>query len=170
MGGSLGGARVGWWGVACGPGRAQAAGGWVEGHPPTPPTHPTHLTHPTHPPHPSAPPTHTQILGALDNTGALTETGRHMVEFPLEPALAKMLLAGAAMGCGAEVLTIVSVLSVPTVFFRPPDRADESDAAREKFFVPESDHLTMLHVYNQWKANGYRWGGESSGGRGSGAS
>ncbi len=39
---------------------------------------------------------------------------------------------------------------------RPPDRAEESDAAREKFFVPESDHLTLLHVYNQWKNNGYR--------------
>jgi HrpA-like RNA helicase len=36
-----------------------------------------------------------QVLGALDNTGALTAGGRHMVEFPLEPALAKLLLAGA---------------------------------------------------------------------------
>ena len=67
-----------------------------------------------------------QILGALDNTGELTKDGRHMVEFPLEPALAKMLLAGAAMGCGNEILTIVSMLSVPSVFFRPPDRAEES--------------------------------------------
>ena len=56
----------------------------------------------------------------------------------------------------AQVLTIVSMLSVPSVFFRPPDRAEESDAAREKFFVPESDHLTLLHVYQQWKNNGYR--------------
>jgi hypothetical protein len=40
---------------------------------------------------------------------------------------------------------------VPSVFFRPPDRADESDAAREKFMVPESDHLTCLHVFQQWK-------------------
>jgi HrpA-like RNA helicase len=39
---------------------------------------------------------------------------------------------------------------------RPPDRAEQSDAAREKFFVPESDHLTLLHVYQQWKSNGYR--------------
>ena len=56
----------------------------------------------------------------------------------------------------AQVLTIVSMLSVPSVFFRPPDRAEESDAAREKFFIPESDHLTLLHVYQQWKNNGYR--------------
>ena len=47
-----------------------------------------------------------------------------MVEFPLDPPLAKMLLVGATMGCGAEVLTIVSMLSVPSVFFRPPDRAE----------------------------------------------
>jgi pre-mRNA-splicing factor ATP-dependent RNA helicase DHX38/PRP16 len=96
------------------------------------------------------------ILGALDNTGALTNLGRKMVEFPLDPPLAKMLLIGEEMGCSNEVLTIVSMLSVPSVFFRPPDRAEESDAAREKFFVPESDHLTLLHVYQQWKSHGYR--------------
>ncbi len=79
-----------------------------------------------------------------------------MVEFPLDPPLAKMLLEGSKMGCADEVLTIVSMLSVPSAFFRPPDRAEESDAAREKFFVPESDHLTMLNVYQQWKKNGYR--------------
>ena len=39
------------------------------------------------------------------------------------------------------------MLSVPSVFFRPKDREEESDAAREKFFVPESDHLTLLNVY-----------------------
>jgi pre-mRNA-splicing factor ATP-dependent RNA helicase DHX38/PRP16 len=96
------------------------------------------------------------VLGALDNTGGLTQMGQKMVEFPLDPPLAKMLLVGAQMGCSNEVLTIVSMLSVPSVFFRPPDRAEESDAAREKFFVPESDHLTLLHVYQQWKTNGYR--------------
>ncbi len=82
--------------------------------------------------------------------------GRKMVEFPLDPPLAKMLLVGAELGCADEVLVIVSMLSVPSAFFRPPDRAEESDAAREKFFVPESDHLTMLHMYQQWKKNGYR--------------
>lgn len=79
-----------------------------------------------------------------------------MVEFPLDPPLAKMLLIGSKLGCANEVLTIVSMLSVPSVFFRPPERAEESDSAREKFFVPESDHLTLLHIYQQWKNNGYR--------------
>ncbi len=96
------------------------------------------------------------ILGALDNAGALTDLGRRMVEFPLDPALAKLLLVAAELGCSEEVLTIVSMLSVPPVFFRPPGRVEESDAAREKFFVPESDHLTLLNVYTQWKKNGCR--------------
>lgn len=96
------------------------------------------------------------VLGALDNVGRLTTLGRKMVEFPLDPPLAKMLLIGEQLGCVNEVLTIVSMLSVPSVFFRPKDRAEESDAAREKFFVPESDHLTLLNVYQQWKSNQYR--------------
>ena len=53
--------------------------------------------------------------------------------------------------CSSEVLIIVSMLSVPSVFFRPKDREEESDAAREKFFVPESDHLTLLNVYQRAK-------------------
>eukprot|EP00934_Nitzschia_sp_Nitz4_P002117 Nitzschia sp. Nitz4//scaffold294_size23022//13240//16953//NITZ4_008515-RA/size23022-processed-gene-0.6-mRNA-1//-1//CDS//3329546226//2117//frame0 len=88
------------------------------------------------------------ILGALDNTGDLTTMGRRMVEFPLDPSLSKMLLfAHEKLNCSTEVLIVVSMLSVPSVFFRPKDREEESDAAREKFFVPESDHLTLLNVY-----------------------
>ena len=47
------------------------------------------------------------------------------------------------------------MLSVPSIFFRPKDREQESDAAREHFQVPESDHLTLLNVYEQWKMHKY---------------
>jgi len=88
------------------------------------------------------------ILGAIDNTGDLTTLGRRMVEFPLDPPLSKMLLFAHEHGkCSSEVLIVVSMLSVPSVFFRPKNREEESDAVREKFFVPESDHLTLLNVY-----------------------
>ncbi|CDH56598.1 pre-mrna splicing factor [Lichtheimia corymbifera JMRC:FSU:9682] len=96
------------------------------------------------------------ILGAFDNNGDLTPIGQKMNEFPLDPSLAKMLITAEEQGCTAEVVTIVSMLSVPSVFYRPKERMEESDAAREKFFVPESDHLTLLHVYTQWKSNNYR--------------
>jgi len=95
------------------------------------------------------------ILGALDNTGSLTQLGRKMVEFPLDPALAKMLIVSEQLGCSQDILIIVSMLSIPGIFFRPKDREEESDSAREKFFVPESDHLTYLNVYLQWKQQKY---------------
>jgi len=47
------------------------------------------------------------------------------------------------------------MLSVPSIFYRPKGREEDSDNVREKFQVPESDHLTMLNVYNQWKQNRY---------------
>ncbi|KAH8602585.1 putative Pre-mRNA-splicing factor ATP-dependent RNA helicase prp16 [Bisporella sp. PMI_857] len=94
-------------------------------------------------------------LGALDNIGELTDIGEKMVAFPMEPSLGKLLIMSEEYGCSEEMMTIVSMLSVPNVFYRPKERQEESDAAREKFFVPESDHLTFLHVYTQWKSNGY---------------
>jgi pre-mRNA-splicing factor ATP-dependent RNA helicase DHX38/PRP16 len=46
------------------------------------------------------------LLGALENTGALTPLGRQMVEFPLDPALFKMLIASVEMKCSADCLII----------------------------------------------------------------
>ncbi|KAF7317971.1 hypothetical protein MKEN_00885500 [Mycena kentingensis (nom. inval.)] len=96
------------------------------------------------------------VLGALDNVGDLTPSGRKMNDFPMDPSMAKMLIASVEYQCSAEMLTIVSMLSVPSVFYRPKERMEEADAAREKFNVPESDHLTLLNVFNQWKSHGYR--------------
>ena len=44
------------------------------------------------------------ILGALDNTGSLTLLGRQMVEFPLDPALSKMVIIAVDMDCSDESL------------------------------------------------------------------
>lgn len=42
-----------------------------------------------------------------------------MAEFPLDPPLSKILIAASKLGCSKEMLIIVSMLSVPTIFFRP---------------------------------------------------
>lgn len=92
-------------------------------------------------------------LGALDNLGNLTALGKEMAKFPMEPSLAKLLIMSLEYQCTEEMLTIVSMLSVPSVFYRPKERQEEADATREKFFVAESDHLTLLHIYKQWTSN-----------------
>eukprot|EP00871_Galdieria_phlegrea_P004936 jgi/Galph1/5443/GphlegSOOS_G4026.1 len=95
-------------------------------------------------------------LGALDGGGRLTDLGKQMSAFPLDPPLSAMMLAGGRFGCTEEVVTIVSMLSVPTIFIRPPGREEEADAVREKFLVPESDHLTLLHIFQRYRSSGYR--------------
>lgn len=84
-------------------------------------------------------------LGALDNTGRMTDLGRKMVEFPLDPTLSKMVIQSEIMGCSTEILTIVSMLSVPSLFFRPRNREDEADARKEKFQVSETIWLACNH-------------------------
>jgi ATP-dependent RNA helicase DHX8/PRP22 len=94
-------------------------------------------------------------LGALDDEGILTRIGRKMAEFPLDPPLAKMLLTSVQLGCASEVLTIVAMLSIQTVFYRPKDKQAVADQKKARFFQPEGDHLTLLAVYEAWKASGF---------------
>ena len=92
-------------------------------------------------------------LSALDNEGLLTRLGRRMAEFPLEPNLSKMLIMSVALQCSDEILTIVSMLSVQNVFYRPKDKQALADQKKAKFNQTEGDHLTILAVYNSWKNN-----------------
>lgn len=94
-------------------------------------------------------------IGALDNFGNLTNLGIKMSKFPLQPSLSKLLINAAENGCSEEMIIIVSMLSVPSVFYRPKEREEEADISRTRFFVPESDHLTLLNVYSQWKVNNF---------------
>lgn len=92
-------------------------------------------------------------LSALDNEGLLTRLGRRMAEFPLEPNLSKMLIMSVHLQCSDEILTIVSMLSVQNVFYRPKDKQALADQKKAKFNQAEGDHLTLLAVYNSWKNN-----------------
>ena len=92
-------------------------------------------------------------LSALDDEGLLTRLGRRMAEFPLEPMLCKMLIMSVHLGCSEEILTIVSMLSVQNVFYRPKDKQALADQKKAKFHQIEGDHVTLLAVYNAWKNN-----------------
>ncbi|KAM6490757.1 P-loop containing nucleoside triphosphate hydrolase protein [Amanita muscaria] len=94
-------------------------------------------------------------LSALDDEGLLTRLGRKMADFPMEPPLAKMLITSVDMGCSEEILSIVAMLSVQTVFYRPKEKQGQADSKKAKFHQPEGDHLTLLTVYNGWKAGNF---------------
>ena len=76
-----------------------------------------------------------------------------MAEFPLEPSLSKILLTSVELACSDEVLTIVAMLSVENVFYRPKEKQAQADQKKARFYQPEGDHLTLLAVYEAWKAS-----------------
>ncbi|CAG9770467.1 unnamed protein product [Ceutorhynchus assimilis] len=95
-------------------------------------------------------------LGALNHHGELTKMGRRMAEFPVDPMMAKMLLASEKYKCSEEVVTITAMLSVnSSVFYRPKDKIIHADTARKNFYHLAGDHLSLLNVYNQWKDTDY---------------
>ncbi|KAK3637541.1 DEAH-box ATP-dependent RNA helicase prp22 [Elasticomyces elasticus] len=109
------------------------------------------------------PPTNTMLtaleelyaLGALDDEGLLTRSGRRMADFPMEPSLAKALIASVELGCSEEMLSIVAMISaVQTVFHRPKEKQQQADQKKSRFHDPAGDHLTLLNVYNGWKGAG----------------
>lgn len=96
-------------------------------------------------------------LGALNALGELTKLGRRMAEFPLDPMMAKALLASEQFGCVEEVMTVCAMLSVNNaIFYRPKDKAVHADTARLNFARGGGgDHVVLLNVYNQWVETNY---------------
>ncbi|OAY52006.1 probable pre-mRNA-splicing factor ATP-dependent RNA helicase DEAH5 [Manihot esculenta] len=94
-------------------------------------------------------------LGCLDEEGLLTKPGRLMSEFPLDPPLSKMLLASVDLGCSDEILTIIAMVQTGNIFYRPREKQAQADQKRANLFYPEGDHLTLLGVYDAWKAKGF---------------
>ena len=94
-------------------------------------------------------------LGALDDEGLLTQLGKKMAEFPLEPQLSKMLLTAVDLECVDEAITVVAMLSANNIFYRPKEKQTLADQKKAKFHQGEGDHLTLLTVYEAWKAQKY---------------
>ncbi|KAJ5945865.1 Pre-mRNA-splicing factor ATP-dependent RNA helicase PRP43 [Penicillium verhagenii] len=90
-------------------------------------------------------------LACLDDDGELTQLGRLASNFPLDPALAVMLISSPEFYCSNEMLSIVSLLSCPQVFVRPAAQRKRADEMKDLFAHPDGDHLTMLNVYHAFK-------------------
>ena len=56
-----------------------------------------------------------------------------MSQFPLDPQMAKMLIASVGHQCSNEVLSIVAMLSVPNCFLRPNDQKKAADEAKNRY-------------------------------------
>ncbi|HUX23908.1 MAG TPA: ATP-dependent RNA helicase HrpA [Burkholderiales bacterium] len=86
-------------------------------------------------------------LGAVDDANDLTETGRQLARLPLDPCIARMILAAKTEGSLAEVLIIASALSLQDPRERPMERAGAADTAQAKFDDEKSDFLAYLKLW-----------------------
>ena len=86
-------------------------------------------------------------LGALDDD-RLTDIGRAMARLPVDPRLARMLIAAGRTGCLREVLIIVAALAIQDPRERPPDRRQAADEAHGRYAHPDSDFLAFVHLWH----------------------
>ncbi len=97
-------------------------------------------------------------LGAVDETHAgtpkwLTPVGRSMARLPIDPRLARAVVAAGDLGCVAEVVIIAAALSIQDPRERPAEQRQAADEAHQRFADPSSDLLAYLNLW--------RWVNES---------
>ncbi len=98
-------------------------------------------------------------IGALSDENRLLRPGHQLARLPVEPRLGKMLLESQERRCLAELLVIVSGLSVMDPKERPQDKQQQADQAHEKWKHEDSDFMSILllwHDLQQFK-EGRRW-------------
>jgi ATP-dependent helicase HrpA len=91
-------------------------------------------------------------LGAItrpDADGTLTPIGQRMAKTPLDPRIARMVLAASDEGSLAEVVVLAAALSIQDPRERPGSRQESADRAHAVFRDPSSDFLTLLKLYEQ---------------------
>ncbi|OJD37919.1 pre-mrna-splicing factor atp-dependent rna helicase prp43 [Diplodia corticola] len=91
-------------------------------------------------------------LACLNDDGDLTPLGGMASDFPLDPALAVMLISSPEFFCSNEILSLVALLSVPQIFVRPASARKRADEMKDLFAHPDGDQLTMLNVYHAFKS------------------
>ena len=86
-------------------------------------------------------------LGAVDETRNITPLGWTLSKFPVDPAIARMLVAAEQGACLADVLVIAAALSVQDPRDRPMDKQEQHIAAHEKFAHPQSEFLAYVNIF-----------------------
>ncbi|WP_116116214.1 ATP-dependent RNA helicase HrpA [Austwickia chelonae] len=81
----------------------------------------------------------------------LTSVGRQLAAVPVDPRMARMILAAAQEGSLREVLVIVAALSIQDVRERPADKQTQADQAHARFKEEHSDFVTLLNLWRYVK-------------------
>ena len=87
-------------------------------------------------------------LGAVDEGQRLTPLGRKLARLPIDPRLARMVLAGNEQGSLRDVLVVVSALAIQDPRDRPADKRQAADQAHQRWHDPDSDFVALLNLWH----------------------
>ncbi len=90
-------------------------------------------------------------LGAVSKGGELTDIGRKMARLPVDPRLARMVLAASERGALEEILVITSALAVQDPRERPADKQQQSDQMHARFQHDKSDFMAWLNLWKYYE-------------------
>ncbi|MFM7800734.1 MAG: ATP-dependent RNA helicase HrpA, partial [Limnohabitans sp.] len=92
-------------------------------------------------------------LGAVTDDHTLTEVGKSLARLPLDPRVARMILAAKEQQALREVLIIASALSVQDVRDRPLQAQTQADQAHAKFKDEKSEFSGYLRLWEWLEAS-----------------
>lgn len=81
----------------------------------------------------------------------LTALGKQLARIPLDPRLARMVLAAPHFDCLEEVLIITAALSIQDPRERPMDKKQAADELHRRFEDKDSDFLALLSLWQYLK-------------------
>ena len=81
----------------------------------------------------------------------LTKLGEQMAHLPIDPKIARILLAAKKHDCMAEILVIASGLSIQDPRERPLEARDAAAKAHERFTDKQSDFLAYLNIWDSFQ-------------------
>ncbi len=87
-------------------------------------------------------------IGALDAKGLLTDTGRQLVKFQIDPHLARMICCSEDYKVTPEVMVIAAYLSIQDPRERPLDKQQAADQAHAQWRDSDSDFIGILKLWN----------------------
>ena len=90
-------------------------------------------------------------LGAVNEHNRLTKLGEQMARLPIDPKIARILLAAKKHDCMAEILVIASALSIQDPRERPLEARDAAAKAHERFTDKQSDFLAYLNIWDSFQ-------------------
>ncbi len=89
-----------------------------------------------------------QELGAVNAQREITELGKQLARLPLDPRVARMIVAAKKENCLREILIIAAALAIQDPRERPMDKREAADQAHVKFAAEDSDFMSFLKLWD----------------------